>query len=203
MKLLIAEDDSFFQKLLQQILAPQHELIMAGNGNEAWAVLQRPDAPRLAILDWVMPGLSGPEICRKVRACESLSSTYLILLTAKNNQADIVSGLRAGADDYITKPPIPAELQARVKAGERILALQDAVAAQSGTYDRAPGIGKRLCESLSGCPVCQRESGQKIVCEVQGCTLEPAPCSSTSCAETVGLMSRLSKHSLENLHSGH
>lgn len=136
MRVLIAEDDRFFQKLLEQILS-EHELAITYDGNEAWTALQNPDPPRLAILDWVMPGLSGPEICRKVRACSSLASTYLILLTAKNNEADIVSGLQAGADDYITKPPLAAELQARVKVGERILALQDNLAVKTALADQA------------------------------------------------------------------
>lgn len=202
MKLLIAEDDIFFQKLLRQILGPQHDLIVVSDGNEAWAALQHPDAPRLAILDWVMPGLSGPEICSKVRACGSLSSTYLIMLTSKNNQADIVAGLRAGADDYIIKPPAPGEIQARVEAGERILALQDAVSAQSATYDRAARSEKHLCETINGCPVCEREAGRKITCEAQAGSLEPEPCSSTSGVDPVGLISRLLNHSSENLDSG-
>jgi len=126
-KLLIADDDVFFQNLIDRLLAPNYDLVIVQDGMEAWHEMQRPGAPRLAILDWVMPGLSGPQICRKVRASENLSSTYLILLTARNNESDIVSGLRAGADDYITKPPLPAELRARIKMGERVLALQDAV----------------------------------------------------------------------------
>jgi|CZKD01.1.fsa_nt_gi DNA-binding response OmpR family regulator len=151
MKLLIAEDDVFFQELLKQILTPDHELVLAHDGNEAWAALQLPNAPRLAILDWVMPALSGPQVCRKVRACAALSSTYLIILTAKNNEADIVSGLRAGADDYLTKPPIPAELRARVRVGERILALHDAVEAQSSLANQASGRERLLRESLADC----------------------------------------------------
>ena len=91
MKLLIAEDDAFFRNIVKQVLSPEHELIFAKDGDEAWAVLQQPDAPRLAILDWVMPGLSGPQICRNVRACARLASTYLILFTARNSTADIVS----------------------------------------------------------------------------------------------------------------
>lgn len=149
MRILIAEDDAFFQKLLQQILAHDHELIIANNGNEAWEALQRPDAPRFAILDWVMPGLSGPQVCRKVRECSSISSMYLIILTAKNNEADIVSGLRAGADDYITKPPIAAELQARVRVGERILALQETVKEQSILANQASGREHLLRKSHS------------------------------------------------------
>lgn len=137
MKLLIAEDDAFFVKILRQILAPDYELIVASDGDEAWDILQSPNAPRLAILDWVMPRLSGPEICRKVRGSARISSTYLIILTSKNSTADIVAGLRAGADDYITKPPVPEELRARVRMGERVLALQDAVEAQAAlAYQR-------------------------------------------------------------------
>lgn len=135
-KLLVADDDPFFQTLIGGLLAPDYELVIVPDGNEAWRELQKPEAPHLAILDWVMPGFSGPQICRKVRASSSLSSTYLILLTARNNESDIVSGLRAGADDYITKPPIPAELRARIKMGERVLALQDAVKESSAHPNR-------------------------------------------------------------------
>jgi DNA-binding response OmpR family regulator len=161
MKLLIAEDDVFFQELLKQILIPDHELVVARDGNEAWAALQLPNAPRLAILDWVMPALSGPQVCRKVRACAALSSVYLIILTAKNSEADIVSGLRAGADDYLTKPPIPAELRARVRVGERILALHDAVEAQSALANQASGRERLLRESLADCAARQRMPSQE------------------------------------------
>jgi CheY-like chemotaxis protein len=131
MKLLIAEDDVLFQATLTRVLAPYYQIVLANDGQEAWDTLQHPDAPRFAILDWVMPHLTGPEICRKVRASQSLSSMYLIILTSKNSEADIVAGLRAGADDYITKPPTTAELLARTTTGERILALQEAVSGQS------------------------------------------------------------------------
>jgi len=150
MRLLIAEDDAFFIKVLKQILAPEHQLVVARDGDEAWAALQQPHAPRLAILDWVMPGLSGPEICRKVRASASLSSMYLIILTAKNNTADIVSGLRAGADDYLTKPPVPEELRARIALGERVLALQDEIESQLVLAHQGAEREKRLREGLAG-----------------------------------------------------
>src|SRR5580704_5054162 len=128
MKLLIAEDDPLFRRLLQQILAPDYEVIATQDGNQAWAALQQPDAPQLAILDWVMPGMSGPQVCRRIRESSLLDSIYLIILTAKNTVADIVSGLRAGADDYVTKPFSPEEIRARVKIGERILNLKDSLA---------------------------------------------------------------------------
>jgi phosphoserine phosphatase RsbU/P len=128
MKLLIAEDDVLFRKLLQQILAPDYDVITTQSGDEAWSALQQVDAPQLAILDWVMPGLSGPQVCHKVRQCPRLDATYLIILTAKNTLADVVSGLRAGADDYVTKPFAPEEIRARVKVGERLLDLKAALA---------------------------------------------------------------------------
>jgi DNA-binding response OmpR family regulator len=130
-KLLIAEDDVLFQRALVQVLACEYEIVLATTGDEAWEILQRADAPRLAVLDWVMPGLTGPEICRRVRNSLEMNSMYLLILTSKSNDADIVAGLRAGADDYLTKPPTAEELRARVRMGVRVLALQDAAAMQS------------------------------------------------------------------------
>lgn len=158
-KLLIADDDVFFQNLIESLLAPDYDLVIVQDGMEAWHEMQRPGAPRLAILDWVMPGFSGPQICRKVRASENLSSTYLILLTARNNEGDIVSGLRAGADDYITKPPLPAELRARIKMGERVLALQDAV--QTGSPKRRLADGDDVVtDAVEIAEYCLTSTGQ-------------------------------------------
>jgi len=160
-KLLVADDDPFFQTVIAGLLTRDYELVIVQDGTEAWRELQKPGAPRLAILDWVMPGFSGPEICRRVRASSNLSSTYLILLTARNNESDIVSGLRAGADDYITKPPIPAELRARIKMGERVLALQDAVkmsAAHPGRFRSLPECGELTTVSPSLQSDCQNHS---------------------------------------------
>ncbi len=168
-KLLIAEDDPLFQRLLQQLLSPYYSLIVVSNGDDAWKELQRPGAPRMAILDWVMPGFSGPQLCRKVRAMEAIASTYLILFTAKNNETDIVSGLRSGADDYITKPPLPAELLARIKVGERILALQDAVRREAGLPSEVLPAGITLPDSLSG--RIEDRSFTSVIAE----NLEPAP----------------------------
>ena len=201
MKLLIAEDDLFFQKMLQRVLTPDHELEIARDGNEAWAMLQRPDAPRLAILDWVMPGLSGPQVCRKVRACAALSPMYLIILTARNSEADIVSGLRAGADDYITKPPIPAELRARVRVGERILELQTAVEEQSVLANQASGRESQLRESLAGCPVLDSLPGQEHCSGIEACPrqhFKPGDYCSVSGGESSSLMLRPLNHLLEN-----
>jgi len=204
MRLLIAEDDVFFQKLLQQILSPDHEVVVACDGNEAWEKLQSPDAPQLAILDWVMPGLSGPQVCRRVRACAALSSMYLIILTAKNNEADIVSGLRAGADDYITKPPIPAELRARVRVGERILALQDAVEAQSLLANQALRSENLLGKSPAGFPDRSRQSGQQQHFNAIEPSLRqhfnPEDCCSISNTDTDRLVPHLVADSREKYH---
>src|SRR5450755_435852 len=112
-KVLIAEDDPFFRRLLQQVLASECEVVTAEDGTVAWAVLQQIDMPILAVLDWVMPGMAGPQLCREARANPATAGAYLILLTGKNSSADILAGLRAGADDYVTKPFEPEELRAR------------------------------------------------------------------------------------------
>ena len=130
MKLLIAEDDPFFRRILEQLLGTEFEVSTAVDGNAAWSMLQQTDGPRLAILDWVMPGLTGPEICRMVRTTPTVASAYLILLTDKNSAADITAGLRAGADDYLTKPFDPGELRARVGMARRIVELQTDLATQ-------------------------------------------------------------------------
>jgi len=129
-KLLIAEDDEFFRRLLQQVLKPEFDLCVARDGQEAWSVMQSLGEPLLAIVDWVMPGMSGPQLCREARALPHTAGTYLILLTAKNSTADIIAGLGSGADDYVTKPFQPEELRARVRIGRRVLELQSELAEQ-------------------------------------------------------------------------
>jgi DNA-binding response OmpR family regulator len=152
MKLLIAEDDVFFRRLLEQILAPHYDVILAQDGNEAWATLQQSNAPQLAILDWVMPGMSGPQVCRSVRRCSRLDSLYLIILTARNTTADIVSGLRAGADDYVTKPFSPEELRARVKIGRNVIELKDALAQRSAEANESSARETALQRLLLNLP---------------------------------------------------
>lgn len=125
MKVLIAEDDRTSRMILKAILAKWgYEVVETANGDEAWQVLQKDDAPRLAIVDWVMPGMSGELICRKLRETKPPRPTYIILLTSKRDKEDIVRGLDAGANDYIRKPFDRPELQARVKVGERVLQLE-------------------------------------------------------------------------------
>jgi DNA-binding response OmpR family regulator len=136
-KILIAEDDAFFRRLLHELLAPDFELDIVADGDAAWDSLQTTKGPILAILDWVMPGLAGPEICRAVRCNPKTADTYLILVTSRNSSADIVAGLRSGADDYITKPFRPEELRARVRLGQRIIRLEQSLAAKKALLESA------------------------------------------------------------------
>jgi CheY-like chemotaxis protein len=102
-KVLIAEDEPLFRKILSQLLSPEFELTVTEDGTTALARLQEESEPVLAILDWVMPGMTGIDVCRCLRAQRRTAGTYVILLTARNSAADIVAGLRAGADDYVTR----------------------------------------------------------------------------------------------------
>jgi PAS domain S-box-containing protein len=125
MKILVAEDDAVSRRLLTITLAKWgYEVCVTVDGTEAWQALQAEDAPELAILDWMMPGIDGLELCRRLRARKESQPAYVILLTAKSRPEDIAAGLGAGADDYVTKPFERAELEARVKAGVRVVELQ-------------------------------------------------------------------------------
>lgn len=126
MKILIAEDDPVSRRILTTNLkAWGHEIVVTENGSDALAALQQEDAPMLAILDWMMPGQTGVEICRRLRSEGIKAATYIILLTALNCKENLLEGLEAGADDYLTKPFDRHELRMRVQAGARVIALQE------------------------------------------------------------------------------
>jgi diguanylate cyclase (GGDEF)-like protein len=126
MRILLAEDDVISRRMLEAFLVKWgYEVVVARSGEEGWGILQEKDAPRLAILDWMMPGKDGIDICRGVRQRKGRPYTYIILLTARGQKEDMVQGLEAGADDYVTKPFDPFELRARVRAGGRIVELQE------------------------------------------------------------------------------
>ena len=122
MKVLIAEDDFTSRTLLAAVLKKGgYEVVETINGTEAWLALQRPDAPRLVILDWMMPGMDGLEVLQLVRAMPTACPPYIIMLTARGGNIDIVAGLKAGADDYLTKPVEVGEILARVEVGQRTI----------------------------------------------------------------------------------
>ncbi len=143
MKVLIAEDDLLFRKLLQDFLQPEFEVTAVDDGTQAWEILSRTNEQMLAILDWVMPGMTGPEICRKARALLRGDKKYLVLLTSRNSAADVIAGIRAGADDYITKPFQPEELRTRVRLGQRILELESSLAEYKQRATAAEGTGSQ------------------------------------------------------------
>lgn len=138
MKILLAEDNRFFRRLLEVNLVKWgHEVVGCDDGTEAWRVLSSDDSPQLAILDWEMPGMLGVEICREIRKLQHRPYVYIILLTAKNLKEDLVEGLESGADDYVTKPFDPVELQVRVRAATRIVKLQEDLLAAVSASERA------------------------------------------------------------------
>jgi diguanylate cyclase (GGDEF)-like protein len=139
MNILIADDSIVSRHLLDATLRKWgYDVVVASDGIEAWNQLQKEDSPSLAILDWVMPGLTGPEVCHLVRRLERERYTYLMLLTSKSLKEDLVEGMEAGADDYITKPFDQHELKVRLRAGKRIIELQaELLAAREALREQA------------------------------------------------------------------
>ncbi len=148
MRILIADDDQISRYVLTRTLEKWgHEVVSASNGVEAWQIMQEEYAPRLAILDWMMPGLNGVDICRKVRE-QIKSSPYLILLTALARKENLIAGLAAGADDYLTKPFDHQELRVRLQAGIRIVELQNSLAARVRELEAAVDERRKAQEAL-------------------------------------------------------
>lgn len=128
MKVLIAEDDLVSRRRLESnLLSWNYQVETAADGDEAWRMLQGENGPRLVILDWMMPGMDGLSVCEKVRKVKVEPYVYILLLTARDRKENVVEGLEAGADDYLTKPYDAQELKARLRTGRRILALQEAL----------------------------------------------------------------------------
>jgi len=157
MRILIAEDDSVSRRLLEALLHKWgYEVVQCIDGTSAWEALQKPDAPDLAVLDWMMPGIDGVDLCQRLRGLPRPFPTYTILLTAKDRMEDIVSGLRAGADDYVVKPFNRDELQARVQVGLRVVGLQQALADRVKELEVALARVKQLHGLLPICSYCKK-----------------------------------------------
>ncbi len=147
MKILIADDEPIVRYLLELFLRKwSYDVVVAADGGQAWEALKGENAPRLAILDWMMPGMDGVEICRQVRKQAGQPYTYILLVTTKAQKQDIIEGLEAGADDYLTKPFESEELRVRLRAGRRILELQEQLVATrealefKATHDALTGL---------------------------------------------------------------
>ncbi len=157
MRILIAEDDSVTRQLLEALLHKwDYDVITVDDGTKALTALEADDGPALAILDWMMPGLNGPEICRQMRKTALTRPVYLILLTSLVEKDNIVEGLDAGADDYLAKPFDAAELRARVQAGGRVVQLENELRERVVELEDALARVKQLQGLLPICSYCKK-----------------------------------------------
>jgi DNA-binding response OmpR family regulator len=153
---LIADDDPVTAAVLGAALRRWHlDVVTAHDGAEAWALIQSDAAPSLAIIDWMMPGLDGIELCRRIRETLSHAHMYVILLTARDSRADVIAGLQAGADDYLVKPFDAQELHARIHTGIRILTLQQELTEQIEALRETIANVKQLKGLLPICSYCK------------------------------------------------
>ncbi|HZS50305.1 MAG TPA: response regulator [Bryobacterales bacterium] len=143
MKILIADDEPVSRRMLEWLVRKNgDEPVVLANGSLAGWLLQRDDAPRVAILDWLMPGLDGIQICRLLRSRTDRPYTYILLVTSKTQKEDLVRGLEAGADDYITKPFDPDELNLRINVGRRVAEVQDRLLSQINDLRRRLAVAE-------------------------------------------------------------
>jgi phosphoserine phosphatase RsbU/P len=156
MRILIAEDDLTSRTVLKAVLVKLgHEVVETINGEDAWMIMEKPDSPRLIILDWMMPVMDGLEVVKRVRAVPFSQPPYIIMLTTKGEKLDIIAGLDAGADDYLSKPFDPGELRARVDAGRRMIEMQDRLSAQVKELQKAVDEIKTLQGIIPICSFCK------------------------------------------------
>jgi len=160
MQVLIAEDDRVTGEILTRTLRRwNHEATLVTDGSQAWKFLSATTAPTLAILDWDMPEMAGPDVCRRVRTELPDGNMYLLLVTARESRDDVVAGLDAGADDYVIKPFDPEELRARVSVGVRVLGLQQKLSERVNELQAALANVKQLSGLLPICSYCKRIRG--------------------------------------------
>ncbi len=157
MRILIAEDDVTSRAVLREVLKKQgHEVVVTVDGLEAWKAFQQADAPLLAILDWMMPEMDGLEVVRRVRTLQTDRPPYLIMLTAKGEEEDIIAGLEAGANDYLVKPFAPGELRARIEVGQRLIVAQNTLATKVAELRQALDQVKTLRGIVPICAKCKK-----------------------------------------------
>ena len=191
MKILIADDDAMERRLLEGVLVKWgYEVLVTGDGLEAARILTSENPPPVAILDGTMPGMTGVDVCRRVRETPSASMLYLLLLTARGEQDDVVAALEAGADDFVVKPFHPPELRARVRVGERIARLQRSLAARVAALERALAQVTDLQGLLPICMYCKKirtdsnywQKVESYIAERSGATFSHGIC--PECVET-------------------
>ena len=160
MRILVAEDDPVARRILTATLERLGwEVTSASDGSAAWHALETlggKDAPELVLLDWMMPGMDGIEICRKLRSTPGFEFTYIILLTSRSEKEDLAMALAAGANDYIAKPFHPIELESRVRVGERMVKLQRSLTARVTELEEALAHVQRLQGLLPICSYCKK-----------------------------------------------
>lgn len=162
MKILIAEDNPVSRRMLEaQLVCWGHEPAVVADGLAAWKAMDAVDAPRIFILDWMMPGMDGASLCRRFRKAYPKSSAYIILLTALGGHGSMIAGLDAGVDDYITKPYQSDELQARLNAGIRVVELQQSLVDKADELTVALANVQQLQNMLPVCSYCKRVRGDE------------------------------------------
>jgi len=156
-RVLIADDEATTRHLIQVTLGNWgFEVLTAEDGTEALRILQGSNSPEIALVDWVMPGVDGLEVCRRMRAALPDAPSYIILITARGGLENVVQGLEAGADDYVTKPFDPRELRARLHAGARVVQLQKALLQRNQELVEALKRVKQLQGLLPICSYCKK-----------------------------------------------
>jgi phosphoserine phosphatase RsbU/P len=157
MKILIAEDDLTSRKVLRAVLEKLgYEVVETIDGEDAWMIMQKSDAPHLIILDWMMPVMDGLELINRIRSIQTSQPPYIIMLTTKGEKSDIIAGLDAGADDYLSKPFDTGELRARVDVGRRMIEMEDRLAAKVKELKKALDELKILQGIIPICSFCKK-----------------------------------------------
>ena len=152
MRILVADDDRLSAAMLwRQLERWGLDVVVAADGLKAWAAIEEDPSIALAILDWMMPGLEGPELCRRIRGDERHAHIYVLLVTGRDSRADIIAGMNAGADDYLTKPFDPEEFRARLNAGLRVVTLQQRLTERVKELEAA---GSKIVELHGLLPIC-------------------------------------------------